>query len=84
MQDPFLSGGLSAWKDRNEIKTFVGYLPGEISLPEDMKGLDYLHLLAKMRKMDSFEYADLLLEYFELNADTGIKRMSKGMKQKNI
>lgn len=74
--------GLDAWKDQTAIKEFVGYLPGEISLPEDMKGLDYLHLLANMRRMKSFEYADLLLEYFELDADTGIKRMSKGMKQK--
>ena len=74
--------GLDAWHDQNEIKRFVGYLPGEIALPEDMKGLDYLHMLAKMRKMPSFQYAEQLIAYFELHADTGIKRMSKGMKQK--
>ena len=74
--------GLDAWEDQTEIKKFVGYLPGEISLPEDMKGLDYLRMLSKMRKMPSFQYAEQLLDYFELHADTGIKRMSKGMKQK--
>ena len=35
-----------------------------------------------MRKMKDFSYAEELLEMFEINPNTGIKRMSKGMKQK--
>lgn len=74
--------GLDAWADQTRIKSIVGYLPGEIALPGDMKGLDYLKLIAAMRKMPSMQYAEALLDYFEIDADTGLKRMSKGMKQK--
>lgn len=74
--------GLDCWKRQKVIQEKVGYLPGEISFPDDMTGLAYLKLIAKMRKMDDFTYAEKLLKTFELNPNTGIKRMSKGMKQK--
>lgn len=74
--------GLDAWADQSCIHETIGYLPGEISLPTDMKGLEYLKLLAAMRKMPSMWYAMELLDFFEIDADTGIRRMSKGMKQK--
>ena len=74
--------GMDAWTDQSRIRESVGYLPGEISLPGDMNGLDYLKLLAAMRKMPSMWYARELLDFFEIDADTGMKRMSKGMKQK--
>ncbi len=35
-----------------------------------------------MRRMEDFSYAKELLEFFEINPDAGLKRMSKGMKQK--
>ena len=47
-----------------------------------MTGLQYLKLIAKMRRMEDFSYAKELLEFFEINPDAGLKRMSKGMKQK--
>ena len=34
--------GMDAWTDQSRIRESVGYLPGEISLPGDMNGLDYL------------------------------------------
>jgi ABC-2 type transport system ATP-binding protein len=74
--------GLNAWTDQEKIKESIGYLPGEIALPGDMTGLEYLKLIAKMRRMDSFAYAEELLNYFEINPNISIKRMSKGMKQK--
>lgn len=74
--------GLDCWTKQKKIQKRVGYLPGEIAFPEDMTGLNYLKLLAKMRKMDDFSYAEELIKYFEINPDMGIKRMSKGMKQK--
>ena len=39
--------GLDAWADQTRIKSIVGYLPGEIALPGDMKGLDYLKLMCR-------------------------------------
>lgn len=74
--------GLDTWKNQEKIKQTLGYLPGEISLPNNMTGKEYLLLIAKMRKMKSYKTIDELLEYFEINADCKIKSMSKGMKQK--
>ena len=74
--------GLNSWTEQVKIKENIGYLAGEISLPNDMTGLQYLKLISKMRKMKSFDYAEELLEYFEINPDSNIKKMNKGMKQK--
>lgn len=73
---------LDSWQDKEKIKEFTGYLAGEIALPNDMTGLQYLKLISKMRKMQSFDYAEELLKYFKINPNAGIKKMSKGMKQK--
>ncbi|WP_405268880.1 ABC transporter ATP-binding protein [Methanobrevibacter sp.] len=74
--------GLDSWTEQVKIKENIGYLAGEISLPNDMTGLQYLKLISKMRKMKSFDYAEELLEYFEIDPNSNIKKMSKGMKQK--
>lgn len=74
--------GMDCWSEQKKIQQRVGYLPGEISFPDDMTGLAYLKLIAKMRKMKDFSHAEKLADYFEIDPDTGIKRMSKGMKQK--
>ena len=73
---------MDCWKKQKEIQKIIGYLPGEISFPDDMTGFQYLRLIAKMRKMNDFSYAQELLDYFSINPGTNIKRMSKGMKQK--
>lgn len=74
--------GMNCWSEQKKIQKKLGYLPGEIALPDDMTGWAYLKLIGKMRGMNSLSYAHELLDFFEINPDTGIKRMSKGMKQK--
>ena len=74
--------GMDCWTEQKNIQKHIGYLPGEISLPDDMTGLAYLKLLAKMRKMKDFSYAEKLSAFFEIDTNTSMKRMSKGMKQK--
>lgn len=74
--------GLDCWKEQKIIQQSLGYLPGEITFPDDMVGLAYLRLIGRMRKMQDFSYAEKLLNRFELDPDTEFKRMSKGMKQK--
>lgn len=74
--------GLNAWSQQEKIKKTIGYLPGEIALPTDMTGREYLLLIAKMRKMKSLTRMEELLNYFEITGETKIKSMSKGMKQK--
>lgn len=74
--------GMDCWTDRSRIQSMMGYLPGEIAFPDDMTGSEYLKLIASMRKMKDMGYAKQLLDYFEINPDAGLKRMSKGMRQK--
>ena len=73
---------MDSWQDKEGIKKITGYLAGEIALPNDMTGIQYLKLISKMRRMKSFDYASELLEYFKINPNANIKKMSKGMKQK--
>lgn len=74
--------GMDCWRQQKRIQERVGYLPGEISFPDDMTGAAYLKLIAQMRKMQDLSYAHRLLKLFEMNPDGKMKRMSKGMKQK--
>ena len=73
---------LDCWNDKTAIKKDIGYLPGEIALPEDMTGIAYLKLIDKLRKTNDLSYAEDLIEYFEIDTHMQIKKMSKGMKQK--
>ena len=73
---------LDCWNDKTAIKKDIGYLPGEIALPEDMTGIAYLKLIDKLRKTNYLSYAEDLIEYFEIDTHMQIKKMSKGMKQK--
>lgn len=74
--------GHDCWREVKVVHEKVGYLPGETAFPDDMSGLAYLKLIARMRKMPDFSRAEALLNRFDLDPDAGIKRMSKGMKQK--
>ncbi len=73
---------MDCWKDKTAIKKDIGYLPGEIALPEDMTGTSYLKLIDKLRNTNDLSYAEYLIEYFEIDTNMQIKKMSKGMKQK--
>lgn len=74
--------GHDCWKNAAEIQRDVGYLPGEIAFLEGMNGLTFLNVLAGMRKMKDTGKRDHLIERFQLDAKTPIRKMSKGMKQK--
>lgn len=74
--------GLDCWKNHKEIQSRLGYLPGEISFPDDMTGANYLRLIGKMRGMKDSSRTEELADFFEIDTDCGLKRMSKGMKQK--
>lgn len=73
---------MECWSEQKKIQRKAGYLPGEISFPDDMTGTAYLRLIAKMRGTRDFSYAESLLKRFEINPGIRIKKMSKGMKQK--
>ncbi len=74
--------GLDCWRNRDKVQARLGYIPGEISFFEDISGAAFLKFIAEYRKIGTQNRKGELLERFELNPKTKIKKMSKGMKQK--
>ena len=70
------------WTESAKVQDKLGYLPGEISFPENLTGMEFIEYIGQLRGMKNFDKAKILLEYFDLNASAKLKRMSKGMKQK--
>lgn len=70
------------WKESALVLKNVGYLPAEISFPENLTGLELINYIGKLRGMKNFDKSKKLLEHFDLNPNSKLKRMSKGMKQK--
>jgi ABC-2 type transport system ATP-binding protein len=70
---------------RRETATIMkelGYLPAEMSFFEGLSGLDFLKFMGEMRGLSDTTYRDRLIELFELDTRGRIRKMSKGMKQK--
>ncbi len=75
--------GLDCWTHASTVQKLVGYLPGEIGFLDGMNGVEFLNLLGGMRKLSNRDRRrHQLIERFELDAKTPIRKMSKGMKQK--
>ena len=77
-------GGLDCWRDRDKVQARLGYIPGEISFFEDISGAEFLKFIAEYRRIGTQNRKGELLERFELNPKTKIKKMSKVMKQKLV
>jgi len=74
--------GLDCRKDASKIQKNLGYLPGEIAFFEQMKGMEFLRFVGELRGLKDLKLRDQLIERFELDPSAGIRKMSKGMKQK--
>lgn len=74
--------GLDSWNEPAKIQLELGYLPGEMALPNDMTGIQLIRQIAQMRKMSDMTRAEHLIRRFGLDPTGSLKRMSKGMKQK--
>lgn len=74
--------GLDSWSDAAKIQETVGYIPGEMSLFDDMTGAEFLHFLLQMRNVKDKTRLNELLKIFDLDPRGKIRKMSKGMKQK--
>lgn len=74
--------GLDCWKDRDIIQKRLGYIPGEISFFNDMKGIEFLKFVSEYRNVGKDNRMAEMLERFEFDSKRKIKKMSKGMKQK--
>lgn len=73
------------WKEHDKIMKNVGYLPGEVNLPDSSKGTDFIELIRKLRKQRrKSDYAEIekLIKIFDINLDGNVKKMSIGEKRK--
>jgi len=64
------------------IQKTLGYIPGEITFPDGMKGDEFLSFMNEMRGIKKIDRMKELLDIFQLDPKGKIKRFSKGMKQK--
>ena len=74
--------GLDAWKDADEIKKYVGYLPGEIAFPDVENGSEFLKIQAETIGLKDMSKAEMIINALQLDPTANLRRMSKGMKQK--
>lgn len=74
--------GMDCWSERDKVQARLGYIPGEISFFDDMSGTEFLTFIADYRRIGTHGRTQELLELFELDPKSRIKKMSKGTKQK--
>ncbi|MCL1901738.1 MAG: ABC transporter ATP-binding protein [Firmicutes bacterium] len=81
--------GMHCFNDAPKIAENLGFIAGEPVFPDGMGGTEYLNFLAKIRAKNNKEEEQKiknktkeLCDYFEINPNSKIKQMSKGMKQK--
>ncbi len=74
--------GMDCFAEAAKIQRRLGYIPGEIAFVEGMQGEEYLRYLAKVRGLKDSRRQKELCDMFEFTPRGGIKKFSKGMKQK--
>lgn len=74
--------GLDTKKNNVEIKKQVGYLPGEVFLPENLYGRDCLNYYIGFKECIDKSYLSHLIKSFNLDLGKRVKDYSKGNKQK--
>lgn len=71
-----------SFKNYFDILNNVGYLPGEIALPEGLTGWEFIDMMQKLRKCNDRTMLDFLLKFFDLDPKGETKKMSLGDKRK--
>lgn len=74
--------GKNALPNHAEIMQHVGYLPGEVVLPEDVTGWEFIRTMQRLRHVSDDRYLKELLTMFELDPSGSTKKMSLGTKRK--
>ena len=74
--------GLDSWTNQYVIQRNLGYLPGEIALPDSMTGTAFIDMMAQLRGLTDRTYTDQMIAKFELEPAGSLKRMSLGVKRK--
>ncbi len=77
--------GKPTFERYNEILNRVGYIPGEIALPQGLTGWEFIRMMQSLQGIENKEKLAEMLDMFELD-DVALrgetKRMSLGVKRK--
>ena len=74
--------GLDCWRQSHRIKRQIGYLPGDLRLYPWLTAINALRLSGQVRGQDVESFGCALAERFRLDSDLGVRRMSRGMREK--
>lgn len=74
--------GCDCWKQHGKIMEEIGYLLGEIALPEGLNGVRFIHMMQGLRKRKDSPLVQELLKRFQLRLDGDVRKMSIGEKRK--
>lgn len=74
--------GLNIIDKSIEIRKNIGYLPGEIFLPENLTGKECINYYAGFKNKIDNEYLKKLIKRFDVNSNKKVREYSKGNKQK--
>lgn len=74
--------GMSCNRQTSRILENVGYLPGEVALPEALTGLEFIHMMQGLRNSHDKQRLAHLLDIFQLDPRDKTKHMSLGNKRK--
>lgn len=74
--------GLDCWKQHSQLMKNVGYLPGEVALPDGLNGKEFLKMMQDLRKCRNQPLVEQLLKLFDLNLSGDVRKMSIGEKRK--
>ena len=74
--------GYDSFSHYDKFMDKVGYLPGEIALPDGLTGYEFLDMMKKLKKVKNDDYLNYLLDLFKLDPSGETKRMSLGVKRK--
>ncbi|GMA07145.1 ABC transporter [Tetragenococcus halophilus subsp. flandriensis] len=74
--------GKDVWKDSLAIHKRISYVPGDVSLWENLTGGEIIDLFIKLHGSGNKEKRDELIQRFELDPKKKAKNYSKGNRQK--
>ncbi len=74
--------GMDSRKEGREARKRIGYLPGELSLPDHLTAQQFFDVMAGVRGLQDTSYQNMLCERLQLDASRRIREFSRGNKQK--
>ncbi|MGN0614501.1 MAG: ABC transporter ATP-binding protein, partial [Porcipelethomonas sp.] len=74
--------GMRCDRKSSQILANVGYLPGEVALPESLTGWEFIRMMQELRHCYNKDYLDYLIDKFQVDLKGKTKHMSLGNKRK--